>query len=124
MERLKHRRDFLRAAAGRKRVMPGFVLQARARSDTHDINAGPRVGYTASRRVGGAVQRNRARRRLREAVRLVLSARARPNMDYVLIARQGTLSRSWDDLVGDLASAADAIHRKFDRQPARPAGTS
>lgn len=110
MERLKKRRDFLRTAKGSKRVMPGLVLQARRQHTAGDCDPGARIGYTASRRVGGAVQRNRARRRLREAVRATLPSRAKPGYDYVVVARQGTLTRSWTDLIRDLETAADTIH--------------
>lgn len=122
MERLKQRRDFLRTAKGYKRVMPGLVLQARLRHASAGNQDYARIGYTASRRVGGAVQRNRARRRLREAVRAVLSTYARPGYDYVLIARQAILNRSWADLVNDLATAADAIHRKIPRHNSQRTG--
>ncbi|PLX41090.1 MAG: ribonuclease P protein component [Hyphomicrobiales bacterium] len=116
MERLKKRSDFLRTARGYKRAMPGLVLQTRAHR-AEDGEARPaRIGYTASRRVGGAVQRNRARRRLREAVRKVLVGRARPGHDYVLIARPGTLTRKWDDLLRDLEKAAEDIHRAKPRR--------
>lgn len=112
MERLKKRTDFLRTARGYKWVMPGLVLQARARHDGDGETPPARIGFTASRRVGGAVQRNRARRRLREAVRSTLAPLARPGYDYVLIARQGTLTRPWAALTDDLAHAANAVHRK------------
>lgn len=64
-----------------------------------------RVGFTASRRVGGAVERNRARRRLRAAAAEVLPAHGARGCDYVLIARQGTLTRPYGALAGDLAGA-------------------
>lgn len=111
MERLKKRSDFLRTAKGFKRAMPGLVLQARRRSTPGGETLQARIGYTASRRVGGAVQRNRARRRLREAVRTALAPRAKPGHDYVLIARQGTLTRPWADLIRDLETAAGDIHQ-------------
>src|SRR5689334_16447283 len=88
--RLKKRAQFLRVAAkGRKAAMPGLVLQALARGD----DAPARLGFTATRKLGGAVARNRARRRLREAARLLLAERQAPGMDLVLVGRAATGSR-------------------------------
>ncbi len=101
VETLKRRPDFLRVArAGRKSVRPGLILQARP-SDGAEL----RVGLTASRKVGGAVQRNRARRRLRAAVRAVMPLHALPGHDYVVIARRATLRRPFAALLRDLESA-------------------
>lgn len=103
-ERLKRRDDFLRVAATRRRIaMPGLVLQV-ADAPT-DASGSVRIGFTASRKVGGAVERNRARRRLREAVRRVMPRHASSGRDYVVIARKGTLDRPFDRLVDDLATA-------------------
>jgi ribonuclease P protein component len=105
--RLKRRQDFLRVAgAQRKCATPSLVLQARPAPEA-DVAGGPRprVGFTASRKVGGAVQRNRARRRLRAAVSRVMPAHAAPDHDYVVIARAGTLTRAFPALIGDLESA-------------------
>ena len=86
--------------------MPGLVLQSVERPDDADVDgAVARVGFTASRRVGGAVARNRAKRRLRAAAAAVLPDRAKTGRDYVLIARAATLTRGFDDLVGDLDRA-------------------
>jgi ribonuclease P protein component len=101
-ERLKRRAQFLRAAAsGRKAALPGLVLQRLERGD-----AGPvRVGFTTTRKLGGAVVRNRARRRLREAARLVLAEQSLPGIDLVLIGREGTRARPFGDLLEDLRRA-------------------
>jgi len=63
------------------------------------------VGFTATKRIGGAVVRNRAKRRLREAARLLLPAHGRPGHDYVFIARQGAAERPWPRLLDDVKSA-------------------
>ena len=64
-----------------------------------------RVGFTATKKIGGAVVRNRAKRRLREAARALLPSFGRPGFDYVFIARQGTADRPWERLLDDVKSA-------------------
>ena len=109
---LKHRREFLAVAAqGRKWVTPAFVLQAGRRPAAPDGSSEAAavreigLGFTASRRVGNAVARNRARRRLREAARRVLPGPARPGTDYVVVARPEALTRPFPDLLDDLRTA-------------------
>jgi len=103
---LQHRADFLKAASARRQSAGSFMLQARARQD----DQGPRVGYTASKKIGNAVARNRAKRRLRAAVH-ELRGLAQPGWDYVLVARpQATIARPFADLVADLRRALLAIH--------------
>ena len=109
MLRLKRRREFLRIAAeGRKWVAPGLILQA-LRRDHAAPASGPeaefRVGYTVSRKVGSAVQRNRARRRLRAAAERVMPRHAADDQDFVLIGRVATLKRPFTALIGDLETA-------------------
>lgn len=114
LDRLKKRREFLRVAAGgRKRVMPGLILQARP-SEGGGAR-GPRVGFTVSRKVGNAAVRNRARRRLRAAAEAVLTERGRSGCDYVLIGRAATPARPYAALVGDLEAALQAIERPGSR---------
>ncbi|MEQ9316298.1 MAG: ribonuclease P protein component [Henriciella sp.] len=104
LERLRKRSQFLTIArTGRKAVTQGIVLQARPLEPGHETEI--KVGYTASRKVGGSVQRNRARRRLRAVVHDLLNALARPGHEFVLIARANTLTRSYDDLLSDLKRA-------------------
>lgn len=107
--RLPRRADFLRVAAARtKWAAPGLVLQAAPRP--HDATVAEntvRVGFTATRKIGGAVVRNRARRRLRAAAARVIPHHARPDRDYVLIARATTVSRPFEALVGDLEAALE-----------------
>ena len=105
MLQLKQRREFLRVAAvGQKWAAPGLVLQAR-RYEKNEADDWFRIGYTVSRKVGGAVVRNRARRRLREAVEQVMPAHAEKCRDYVVIARSTTVARPFGALVDDLETA-------------------
>ena len=110
---LKKRRDFLAAARARRQAMPAFVVQGRQRSETEPSATPVRIGYTCSKKVGNAVARNRAKRRLREIANEVLPTYARPGWDYVLIGRHGTTaSRPLPDMAADLIAALDRIHAK------------
>jgi ribonuclease P protein component len=122
VERLKTRRDFLRVAGRRRKwVTPGLILQAAPTpAGAVPAAAGPqavpgggaptprplaRVGFTVSKKVGNAVARNRARRRLKAAAAEVMPALATPGTDYVIIGRGMTLDRPWDALKTDLGTA-------------------
>ncbi len=112
LKRLKSRREFLRVAHTRKKwAAPGLVLQVALRDvgnrQSADETAGGeiRVGFTVSRKVGGAVVRNRARRRLRAAAEQVMSTHAAGGRDYVLIGRSATVARPFAALVGDIEQA-------------------
>lgn len=110
VRRLKTRADFLRvAAAGRKAVRPGLVLQAAPAPNESGCGLAIRAGFTASRKVGNSVTRNRAKRRLRAAAANVLPYQGRPGTDYVLIARAGTVERPYAALVADLEVALRRI---------------
>lgn len=115
-ERLRHlkkRAEFLHVAGkGRKWAMPGLVLQAAPRvSSLPDPDGPPRYGLTASKKVGNAVSRNRARRRLRALADEVLPCAGRPGLDYVLIGRPATTQRSFAALRQDLSQALERLHR-------------
>ncbi len=113
MNRLKKRADFLRAQKGVRRVTPSFTLEACAGPPCTELT-GLRVGLTATRKLGNAVNRNRAKRRLRAAAAAVLPASGRAGRDYVLVARPGTLERPFASLLADLAAAVAAAHLRLD----------
>ena len=109
---LKRRAEFLAAARAYRQGKPGFSLQARRRG-TGEAATGIRVGFTCSRKVGNAVARNRAKRRLRAIARDVLPGEGRPGWDYVLIGRPGeTASRNFATMREDLRAALAAVHAK------------
>ena len=106
MERLRQRADFLAAAAGEKAPVSGFVLQALDRREDGPV----RVGFTVSRKVGNAVERNRVRRRLREVVRLASPTTLRQGHDYVVIGRRAALALPFERLVEDFSRALGRVH--------------
>jgi ribonuclease P protein component len=106
MERLRQRADFLAAASGIKVPATAFVLQARKRSDD-----GPtRFGFTVTKKVGNAVERNRIRRRLRDIVRLADGNRMRRGHDYVLIGRRAALNVPFARMTQDFEGALRRLH--------------
>jgi ribonuclease P protein component len=104
---LRRRAEFLRVSAtGKRFAAPGLVLQVAPHVAPAMRPAGALgVGYTVSRKVGGAVMRNRARRRLRAAVQKVMPIHAQPGFDYVLIGRTATVERAFPLLLADLEQA-------------------
>src|SRR6478736_589866 len=117
MDRLKKRADFLRAAKGVRRVEGAITLETC--KTPPDAAGAPtqtwRVGFTASRKVGNAVARNRAKRRLRAAASQLLPLLARQGHDYVLVARASTGTRPYQALLADVTTALKAAHRGLDR---------
>lgn len=107
--RLKRRRDFLRAARkGRKAVEKGVVMQVLTRENTlidDEKDDCVRLGFTVSKKVGNAVQRNRAKRRLRAAAEIVIPSQSCAGLDIVLIGRVHTLVRPFSALVTDVSRA-------------------
>lgn len=106
---LKKRSEFLAAAKGGRVVRRAFVLQARARDDTPGISnlETARIGYTVTKKVGNAVERNRIKRRLRAAAREVACC-AQPGLDYVVIGRRAALQADFASIAEDLAAALKA----------------
>jgi ribonuclease P protein component len=116
LQSMPTRRDFLQARnKGEKALARGLVIQAICR-DTDSW----RVGLTASKKIGNAVCRNRARRRMRALARQHLAPLARPGVDYVLIARHDTISCDWQDLVTGLKKAIGYLHHKLPDQAVLP----
>jgi ribonuclease P protein component len=141
-ERLRRRVDFLRAAKGMRFYARGLTLQAAPRSpangDLTTFGAGtpprqtgkplcvlpcheaaPRFGFTVTKQSGGAVERNRIRRRLKEALRLLDPLPARPGHDYVVLARPEALCMPFRDLQGELIRALGKISAQKNRPPIR-----
>jgi ribonuclease P protein component len=108
MQRLRRRADFLKAAkAANAAAAAPFVLQAVRRGDGGAV----RVGFTVSRKVGTAVERNRVRRRLREVVRRGETL-MHPGYDYVLVGRRTALKEPFDRMIAAFDTVVRRVHER------------
>jgi len=117
IERLRVRREFLYVAEGYAERRRLVVVQARRRTPPRTLLG---LGFTATKKVGGSVVRNRARRRLREAARQLLPGLGVAGVDYVLVARQETGTAAWPRLLDDLEKALISLRRRFISGDAAP----
>lgn len=124
--RLRRRGEFVAAARGAKHGVEAFSLQMgrrRGREGAGDDVAGEvGIGITVTRKIGNAVVRNRARRRLREALRQVLPGPAKPGHDYVVVARPAALKTPFAELTRSLHGALAGVERRFAKAQAKAAG--
>lgn len=113
MQRLRKRQDFLSVRDGRKANATTLTLQARPRAAA---TGEPRTGFTVTKKCGGSVERNRIRRRLREALRHLRADEAQDGYDYVVVGRQAALVCPFDTIMRELSTAFGRVHS--DRRPA------
>lgn len=106
---LKKRPEFQRVRGGGRCSTPAFVLEGKVRAD--GLAGGPRFGFTVTKKLGGAVQRNRIRRRLKAAIGAVATQHADPRFDYVIIAREAALEREFALLQADLVTALGQVNK-------------
>jgi ribonuclease P protein component len=111
LETLKSRSDFLAVRGGRRASVPSFLLEARLRTGTRTPFKGARFGFTVTKKLGGAVVRNRIRRRLKAAVAAAEAGRACDGFDYVIVARSAAHDRTFADIVADLKRALETVHK-------------
>jgi len=116
---IKRRAHFLRVRGGARHACASFALETKPRPPG-ELDREARFGFTVTKKLGNAVVRNRIKRRLREAVRHSASPYSLPDHDYVLIAREATLRRSFADLVVDLQTALQRVHAKGPPKPRQP----
>lgn len=115
MQRLTKRTDFVRISRNKQAIFtPGFILQffqRQAEEHTGMLYPEARIGFTASRKVGNAVKRNFAKRRMRMLVQSILPMHARDSYDYVCVARTAILTRPFPQLEEDFRQAALRLHQ-------------
>jgi ribonuclease P protein component len=105
---LKKRSDFLAANSGRRASTPGFILLVR---DREDADPAIRVGFTVTKKIGGAVVRNRMKRRFRALAREIMPSKGIPGSDHVMIGRARGVERDFGLLRSELAHALDDVRK-------------
>src|SRR5205085_12665731 len=105
---IKKRADFRAANSGRRVPTPGFVLLVR---DRKDADTAMRVGFTIPKKIGGAVIRNRMKRRFRALAREIVAARGLAGADHVMIGRAKGVERDFGLLRSELSSALDRLRK-------------
>jgi ribonuclease P protein component len=105
---LKKRADFLAANGGMRASTPGFILLVRDRKDSDEQM---RVGFTVTKKIGGAVVRNRMKRRFRALAREIVPAKGIAGADHVMIGRSNGIERDYGLLRSDLAGALDRLRK-------------
>lgn len=108
--RMRKRSDFLSMRGARRYNCESFTLQARSRAENEISGSYCRFGFTVTRKIGNAVQRNRVRRRLKEAARIAAD-HAVCGHDYVIIARPAAIAQTFSALAGDLARGIEMVSR-------------
>ena len=98
---LKQRSEFLFVRDGKYRAQGALVIQMRENPEHYEI----KVGFTATKKIGNAVIRNRAKRRMRHIAREILPLHGMPGHDYVFIARNGAVKRPFSLLLADAKTA-------------------
>ena len=116
MDRLRQRADFVAVASGARINSTAFTLQSRRRDDSGPI----RIGFTVTKKNGTATERNRIRRRLRDAVRRLDVMAMRPHHDYVLVGRRAALTCDFTAMLDDLRSAMQRLGRQTSKQTRKP----
>jgi ribonuclease P protein component len=124
---LKKRPEFLSIRGGIRASVPSFLMEAKLRPEGKSPISGPRFGFTVTKKLGGAVVRNRIRRRLKSAVTEIMGDGAKDGFDYVVVARALALERPYPDLIADVRRAFAQIHKGVGqtaaKAPARPDST-
>jgi ribonuclease P protein component len=117
--RLRKRAEFQRVSRGRRKSVEAFTLQSARRDELNETPKAARVGFTVTRKVGNSVERNRIRRRLKEALRAAEPLEASEDHDYVVMARREAISRRFAGLVEDFRKTFHAVARgeKDGRRP-------
>ncbi len=121
---LKSRSEFLAVRGGVKSSVPACLMEAKPRAASSPAPSGPRFGFTVTKKLGGAVVRNRIRRRLKAAVPSLAAQEAKDSYDYVIVARSAALDRPYADIVSDLTRAFRGVHtpqaqrqQRLDKRP-------